>query len=137
VPNYDVLVADIFGHALPIQVKASRSTKWQSNALLWMDFEVDSQTEVQRLLGRKTLQTPGLVYACVALAPPDSINRDRFFILTMTDLQNCCVRLYSTFMDKHGWERPRKPNSFELRYEVEDLNEFKDNWALIGRLLHQ
>ena len=39
VPNYDVLVADATGHALPIQVKASRSTKWPSNALIWMDIE--------------------------------------------------------------------------------------------------
>jgi hypothetical protein len=67
VPNYDVLVADISGHALPIQVKASRSTKWPSNALIWMDIEMDaSQTGVQKYLGRKTLPTPGLVYVHVA-----------------------------------------------------------------------
>lgn len=32
VPNYDILVADDTGRALPIQVKASRSNNWQSNA---------------------------------------------------------------------------------------------------------
>lgn len=136
VPNFDVLVAGDSGRALPIQVKASRSTKWPSNALIWMDIELDSQTRIQKLLGRKTLLTPGLVYVHVALAPPDSTDRDRFFILTMADLQNCCVQHYKTDMDKRGWRRPKNPASFDLRYEAEEIEEFEDNWALISRLLH-
>lgn len=135
VPNYDVLVADDYGRALPIQVKASRRTNWQSDAQIWMEIEFNPQTEVQKYLRRKTLSTPGLVYVLVALAPPDSTNRDRFFVMTMADLQECCVRHYKTDMDKRGWRRPKNPASFHISYETEEIEEFEDNWTLIGRLM--
>lgn len=137
VPNYDVLVADASGHALPIQVKATRSTSWPSNAQNWMDIELDLETGVQNHRGPKTLPTPGLVYVCVAVEPLDSANRDRFFILTMEDLQASCVRSYTTWMDSHGWKRPRKVESFDLRYDIEDIEEFENNWALIRRILQE
>ncbi len=137
VPIFDVLVADASGHALPIQVKASRSTKWPSNALDWMDIEVDLQTGVQKYLGRKSLSTPTLVYVCVALAPLNSTNLDRFFILTMANLQDCCVRHYKTWMEQHGYIRPRRFDSFDLRYEAKDIEEFEDNWDLISQYLRQ
>jgi len=138
VPIYDVLVADDSGRALPIQVKATRSTVWPTNARVWMDIEMDSKNpKRQKCRGPKTLPTPGLVYVCVAVEPPDSVQRDRFFILTMKDLQDICVRNYTRWMTQHNWERPRKADSFHLRYDVHNLKEFEDNWALVGRLLQQ
>ena len=47
VPAFDVLVADDFCRTLPIQVKASRSDNWQSDARDWMDITLDSETGVQ------------------------------------------------------------------------------------------
>jgi hypothetical protein len=135
VPNYDVLVADSSGRALPIQVKATRGNTWPSNARSWMDIELDLQTGVQKYIGLNDLPTPDLVYVCVALAPVDSVTRDRFFILTMADLQAVCVRSHTAWMDQHGWKRPRKVESFDLRYKIEDLEKFEDNWALISRLM--
>ena len=135
VPTYDVLVADDSGRALPIQVKASRRTNWQSDARLWMEIEFNPQTEAQKYLRRKTLSTPGLVYVLIALAPPDSTNRDRFFVMTMADLQECCVRHYKTDMDKRGWKRPKNPKSFHISYEIEEIEEFEDNWALVEKQL--
>jgi hypothetical protein len=137
VPVYDVLVADDSGRALPIQVKASRRTNWQSDALIWMNIEFDPQTGIQKYLGRKTLSTPELVYVLVALAPLDGTIRDRFFVMTMTDLQDCCVRHYKTDMDKRGWRRPKNPASFHISYEIEEIEAFEDNWTLIGKLLQQ
>jgi hypothetical protein len=137
VPNYDVLVADNSGRALPIQVKASRRTNWQENARKWMDIEFDAQTGVQKYLGLKTLSTPDLVYVLVALAPPDGTIRDRFFVMTMADLQGCCVRHYKADMDKRGWKRPKKPDSFHISYQIEEIEDFEDNWPLIGSLLQQ
>jgi hypothetical protein len=137
VPKYDVLVADDSGRALPIQVKASRRTNWQENARDWMDLEYDAQTKSQRYLGRKTLPNPDLVYVLVALAPSDSSNHDRFFVMTMADLQDCCVRHYKVDMDMRGWRRPKKPDSFHISYEIGEIEDFEDNWALIGSLLHQ
>lgn len=87
--------------------------------------------------GPTTLPTPDLIYVCVALASLDSTSRDRFFILTMADLQAICVRSHTTWMEGHGWRRPKNVESFDLRYGVEHLEEFEDNWALISRLLQK
>jgi hypothetical protein len=73
----------------------------------------------------------------VALAPLDGTIRDRFFVMTMTDLQDCCVRHYKTDMDKRGWRRPKNPASFHISYEIEEIEAFEDNWTLIGKLLQQ
>lgn len=137
VPSYDVLVADEAGRALPIQVKASRSNNWQSNAQYWMNIELDSQTGVQKYLGRKTLSTPDLVHILVALGQLDGVNHDRFFILTMADLQDCCILHYKNDMDKRGWRRPKNPASFHISYATEEIAEFENNWALIGKLFEQ
>ena len=137
VPNYDVLVADRSGHALPIQVKATRGTSWPSNSRIWMKLELDRQTGVQKYLGPTALPTPDLIYVCVALAPLNSVRRDRFFILTMAELQGVCVSSHTAWMEGHGWKRPKNPETFDLRYEVKHLGEFEDNWALIWQLLQK
>jgi hypothetical protein len=137
VPVYDVLVADDFGCALPIQVKATGNTGWHSTATLWMELAVDSQTGVQRYLGLKNLATPDLIYVCVVLAPLDSADGDRFFIMTEEDLQGVCVRHYKTDMDKRNWRRPKNPNSFHIKYYIEEIEEFENNWALISRRLQE
>ena len=135
VPNYDVLAADSSGHTVPIQVKATRHNTWPSNARQWMNIELDSETGVQTYIGLKELQAPNLVYICVALAPLDSGRRDRLFILTMSELQAICVHRYTAWMDSHDWKRPQSVGSFDLRYKIEDLEEFEGNWELINRLL--
>jgi len=135
VPIYDVLVADDFGKALPIQVKATRDTGWHSTATHWMELAVDSQTGVQEYLGLKALATPELVYVCVALAPLDSADHDRFFVMTEEDLQGVCARHYKTDMDKRGWKRPKNPMSFHIKYHVKEIEEFENSWPLISRLL--
>lgn len=102
-----------------------------------MELELNSQTGVQKYLGPMTLPTPDLVYVCVALAPLDNASRDRFFILTMAELQDVCVRSHTTWMEGHSWRRPKNPETFDLRYKVEDLEKFEDNWALISRTLQK
>ena len=71
----------------------------------------------------------------VALTKPASRSRDRFFLLTAYDLQQICVRIYSHWMEKHGWRRPRSPGSFDCRPAVKDLGDFEDNWDLIKNAL--
>jgi hypothetical protein len=39
-------------------------------------------------------------------------------------------------MDQRRWERPRKADALDLRYNAEDLDTFEDNWVLIGNLLN-
>lgn len=137
VPIYDVLVADDSGNALPIQVKATRGDSWPSNSRIWMKLELDPETGVQKYHGPTTLAMPDLVYVCVALAPLNTARRDRFFILTIAELQAVCVQSHTAWMEGHGWKRPRNPETFDLRYGIEHLEEFEGNWVLISRLLQR
>jgi hypothetical protein len=51
VPAFDILAADDLCRTVPIQVKASRSDTWPSNAQDWMDISFDPATKTQKNLG--------------------------------------------------------------------------------------
>ena len=129
VPTFDILVADNFCRTLPIQVKASRSDNWPSDARDWMNITFDLKTGVQTNHGAIQIPNPDLIYVCVAIAPPNG--KDRFFILTKSQLQQACIRKYSEWMGKREWKRPRNPSSYDCRYWIDGVEEFEDNWELI------
>src|SRR5262249_42697355 len=77
VPAFDVLAADDLCRTVPIQVKASRSDNWPSDARDWMQISLDPETKAQKNLGPVQIKNPDLIYVYVAIAPPDG-GRDRF-----------------------------------------------------------
>lgn len=129
VPTFDVLAADEMCRTVPIQVKASRSDNWPSDARTWMNIEFDPATRAQRSLGPASISNPDLIYVCVAIAPPGAL--DRFFILTKRDLQAVCIEGYSAWMDGISWQRPRSPESYDCRWGIESIRQFENNWSLI------
>ena len=131
VPAFDILAADDLCRTVPIQVKASRSDNWPSDARNWMHVSLDPETKAQNNLGPIQIQNPDLIYVCVAIAPPDG-SKDRFFILTKAQLQVVCINMYSAWMDKREWKRPRTPDSYDCRYRIPDVQEYEDNWQLIS-----
>ena|ERR1017187_5024102 len=132
VPTFDVLATDELCRTVPIQVKATRSDKWPSDARTWMNIEFDRDTGVQRCLRATPISNPELIYVCVTIASPGApVGRDRFFVLTMADLQKVCMEGYARWMDKHQWKRPRSPESYDCRYEVGEISQFEDKWDLI------
>ena len=133
VPKFDVLATDEFCRTVPIQVKASRGKKWQGDARHWMQIHYDDRWKKQIYSGPKKLETPDLIWVCVAIAAPG--DRDRFFVLTEADLQGVCERLYRCMLERIAGKRPVNPESYDLRYSVEDLTEFEDNWSLITERL--
>ena len=130
VPAFDILIADEHCRTLPIQVKASRGTKFPTNAREWMDLAYDSQTRRQVCGGPSRIANPDLIYVHVAIAAADA-GKDRFYILTKAELQVVCIKAYSTWMSTHEWRRPKNPESYDLRYEVKDIAMYENNWALI------
>ena len=137
VPHFDVLATDESCRTVPIQVKAFRGSKWPSNAKIWMDIELDLETGRQIYQGPAHLTTPELVYVCVSLEEAGSQKRDRFFVLTMQDLQKICIERYTAWMGQKEWKRPRNPATFDVRYEIAELLSFEDNWALVKQLLYR
>jgi hypothetical protein len=133
VPTFDVLATDELCRTVPIQVKATRGDNWPSDARTWMDIEFDRDTGVQKCLGPAPISNPELIYVCVTIASPGG--RDRFFVLTMADLQKVCVDGYARWMGPHQWKRPRSAESYDCRYGVDAISGFEDNWDLIIRRL--
>ena len=131
VPAFDILAADDLCRTVPIQVKASRSDSWFSDARKWMQMSFDPKTKAQKNLGPIQIPNPHPIYVCVAIAPPDG-SKDRFFILTKVQLQEVCIRGYSAWMNKHEWKRPKKPESYDCRYYISGLQPSEDNWHLIS-----
>jgi hypothetical protein len=135
IPTFDVLATDEKCRTVPIQVKATTARSWRSNARVWMDITVDPDGLVQKLHGPRTLQTPDLIYACVMMAAAGSKERDRFFVITMRELQQLCIKSYCAWMTSINWRRPRNPHSFDLRYYLSQLEPFENNWALVQQRL--
>ena len=128
VPTFDVLATDKQCRTVPIQVKASQSDNWPSDARHWMHLELDKEGK-QNCLGKIQIEHPDLIYVCVAIASQGE--RDRFFVLTKADLQVICISGYKNFMDRHDWRRPRNPASYDNRYFISGLEGYEDNWQLV------
>lgn len=135
IPTFDVLAVDENCRVVPIQVKASRGDSWPSDARTWMDISVETETLRQDFRGPSRLATPDLIYVCVAVAPHGADRRDRFFVLTMEELQRVCIDSYSQWMVPKDWKRPRNPHSFDCRFEVTNIVAFENNWDLIRNRL--
>ncbi len=134
VPLFDIVAVDADGRTLALQVKATRGDNWPTDARTWMDLDLDPGTGVQNYRGPRVLANPGLIWVCVALAPSDDA-RDRFFVLTLADVQRACIASYCDWMEPHGWRRPRTQTSFDCRFSVAHIQGFENNWDLVRRAL--
>ena len=134
VPAFDILAADDQCNTVPIQVKASRGNKWQTDAREWMDVGLDLETKMQISRGACRIKTPDLIYVHVAITSPNE-GKDQFFILNKKQLQMIAIKRYSAWMDTIGWKRPRNPESYDCRYHIEDLEPYRDKWNIITEKL--
>jgi len=129
VPAFDILAADDECNTVPIQVKASRGDNWPSDARKWMKLTLDPETKAQINGGAEEIENPDLIYVHVAIARTNK-GKDQYFILTKKQLQDVAIKRYSVWMDKIGWRRPRNPESYDCRYWIEDLENYRDNWKI-------
>ncbi|MDQ6632460.1 MAG: hypothetical protein M3Y82_12030 [Verrucomicrobiota bacterium] len=126
------MAADELCRTVPIQVKASRTDNWPSDARKWMNISFDQETKTQKNLGRVEIDNPDLIYVFVVIASPDEKDsKDRFFVLTKLQLQEICIKRYSNWMDTIGWKRPRSPESYDCRFWIPDVEIYENNWTLI------
>lgn len=135
VPTFDIIAANDRCETVPIQVKASNSDNWPTDARLWMDLKLDRETGIQHYGGAIDISDSGLIYVCVVVQPPDANRADRFFVLTKADIQKACIDSYTPWMETKGWRRPRNPASYDCRYRIEQLAPFENNWNLISERL--
>lgn len=116
VPNFDLLVANEAGAAIPVQVKAINGPSWQFSASTFLDIQIEDG--VQTVLGHKSTPNPDLIWVLVLLG---SVGKDEFFTLKFKDLQDHFARTYK------GGKRQRNPKSTHCAVWPKELQSFK-NW---------
>ena len=120
VPMFDLLAADVRGHAIPIQVKAINGFSWQFRADTFLDIQmVDGE---QRIKGKRRLLNPDLLCILVLLKEDEN---DVFYVLQLRDLQKHFLLTYK------GGRRPRTPESMHCAVRPTDLEAFLENWPLV------
>ena len=98
VPMFDLLAADLYGRAVPIQVKAIKGPSWQFSADKFLIIEIiDNEQIVRRKIA---LTNPNLLCIFVLLK---GAGIDEFYIFHLRDLQNLIAKHYK------GGRRPKNP----------------------------
>jgi hypothetical protein len=123
VPNFDLLVANEEGVAIPVQVKAINGPSWQFNAATFLDIETIDGAQIVR--GPKSTPNPGLVCVLVLLL---GAGKDEFYTLTFKDLQDHFASAYK------GGRRPRNPESTHCAVWPKELQTFR-NWNALLAVL--
>ncbi|HSY19977.1 MAG TPA: hypothetical protein VK815_16655 [Candidatus Acidoferrales bacterium] len=95
-----------------------------------MQLTLDPGTKAQIMHGASALKNPNLIYVHVAIAEAGD-GKDQFFVLTQAQLQQIATKCYSAWMETIGWKRPQNPESYDCRYEIKDLEPYRDNWHII------
>jgi hypothetical protein len=134
VPHFDIVITNNDLLTIPIQVKTTRGSSFQSNADNWMNIEINQKNKSQKDLGDKIISNPNLIYICISLSSAIDSSKDRFFILLKKDLQKICINNYRNWMEERNWKRPKNYESLDNRYHIKDLIPFENNWSLIDKM---
>ena len=123
----DLIATDLKGSSCPIQVKTIRGGGWQFSIDKFVDI---SSHERKQIIGdKKPLPMPQLV--CVFVLAAERYGEDQFFVLEWSKVQDILIAGYKHFLDSHGGERPRNPDSRHCAIGERDLRDYKDNWSMI------
>lgn len=129
VPDFDIIAVDDKLRAIPVQVKAARAS-WQFNAERFL--EIEKKQGLQRVLGRKKLRNPKVVWVFVYLG--DEQNPE-FYLLTEQQVQDILYREYVRNLEAKGGRRPRNPGSTHEAIDRMILQEYRDNWDIVAESL--
>ena len=134
VPMFDVLIANEQLKSIPVQVKTASGKNWQFNAENFIEIELDESTQSQTVKGLVPTDHPNLIHAFIWTDPDDRSN-DRFFLLTLLELQETIAKNYTAYLERHEGSRPRNWKSTHCSVKLEHLSEFEENWKLIADCL--
>jgi hypothetical protein len=131
VPDFDMIATDYKGASCPIQVKTARGGAWQFSMDKFVDITFDGN---KQLIGnKKPLHIENMV--CVFVIAADKYGEDQFYILEWSKVQDILIANHARWLGAHGGVRPKKPDSLHCSMVKQDLQDYKDNWSLIGSRL--
>lgn len=125
VPNFDLLVANEKGFAIPVQVKAINGGAWQFAITTFLNIEISNG--MQNILSRKVSPHPSLVCVLVLLR---AAGTDEFFTLTFNNLQDHFACTYK------ARKPPHKVESMHCAVWPKDLQKYKD-WSVLLSALNE
>jgi hypothetical protein len=123
VPEYDIIATDSAFRSIPVQVKASNSSRWQFDNRHFVEIHLDGKRQV---LGRPVPLPDNLVCVFVALSP--QYGADRFYIMSLTALQKQVITGCRSYLARFGGVRPKKFDSFHGAISEVDIAQYKDAW---------
>lgn len=127
VPYYDIIASNEEGKHVSVQVKASRSSKWQFGDVT--QFCNISFKGKQQVVGNpKQCPIRRLVVVFVVV---NANGADRYYVLTWNALCDLIVEGHKAYLAKHGGKRPRKWDSLHSALSEETLKPYKDKWATV------
>lgn len=134
-PGFDVVATNAQHCSILLQVKTARSAS--NSASCWpltgkfLDIATDSKTGRQTVKRKALGDEAKLIYVFVLLRGK-RCESDRFFVCRAREAQDACLASYTEFLSKHGYVRPKKPQSTDLRIRPSDLSKFENSWELIN-----
>ena len=123
VPDFDIIATDSAFRSVPVQVKTVNGTSWQFDIRRFVDVRLNGQKQV---IGQPVPLANNIV--CVMLALSREYGKDRFYVLSLTKLQEILITHHRNYLDKHGGVRPAKFDSFHCAIKEQLLAAFKDAW---------
>ena len=135
VPEFDVLVADDQCHTIPVQVKTIKSGDWQcANVEKYLEINFDEHNQTQTVVGLQNLRFPSLLYAFIWLKNKNE-DADRYFLMTMCELQLIIQKNHIRFLNKHNGRRPKNWESLHCSVRRQDMESYEHNWHVIDEHL--
>lgn len=130
VPDIDIL-AYSNGIALPIQVKTVSNGTWQFDASRYL--RIDQEKDRQRVAGKSKDIDPHLI--CVLVRLGEKRGEDKYFVLTVGEIQRLILKNYCEFLKKHSGVRPSNPLSTHTMIPERQLMDHLDKWSVIEHKL--
>jgi hypothetical protein len=123
VPNFDLLVANEEGFAIPVQVKTINGGAWQFAITTFLDVQILNGR--QKVLGRRVVPHPNLVCVLVVLR---GAGEDEFYTLKFKHLQDHFGCTYK------ARKPPHKVESMHCAVWAKDLHKYK-GWSVLLKAL--
>jgi hypothetical protein len=132
VPGFDVIAVGENLRSIPIQVKTADGGAWQCDSTTYLRIDYDEATQRQDVRGLKEIPNADLIMVFVWLAQQPN-QRDRFFLCRRRDVAQLVYEEHTSFLQKHGGRRPRKPESTHSAIRTDRLKSmgFEDDWSLV------
>jgi hypothetical protein len=133
VPSFDVTAVDAETlNSQVLQVKTSTTnTLVQSAICKWIETEVD-ETGLYSFGKQKDLIHPQMVWVLINIQSED-LGKAKFYICTEKEIQKAHINRFVSWIEGHGYRRPKRGKSMQSILTTSDLSMFEENWTLIKK----